>query len=78
MARTVELDDGEWYVLCNWLRIRENQLMYSLRPRSEAWRTVYDLRTTIEEQRSRDSALRRVTLPDRSWAYVCKYLHRRS
>ena len=78
MAKTVELDEGEQYVLCNWLRIRENRLMSSLRPRSADWRTVHDLRTKIEEQQTPDSSLQRITLSEREWTTVCEFLRRRS
>lgn len=82
----VELEAEEWYVLCNWLRDRENRLMYALRPRSEEWATVRDLRAAIDAQRDcdrgrdrdRDRCLQRVTLSRREWAYLVGCLRRRS
>ena len=46
----VTLESEEWYVLGNWLRERENRLMYALRPRSGEWEFVHDLRRTVERQ----------------------------
>jgi hypothetical protein len=46
----VTLEAEEWYVLENWLRERENRLMYALRPKSGEWTFVHDLRRAVERQ----------------------------
>jgi hypothetical protein len=46
----VTLEAEEWYVLENWLRERENRLMYALRPKSGEWTFVHDLRRTVERE----------------------------
>lgn len=52
MARDVELEAEEWYVLCNWLCTWENRLLYALRDRSREWEFVHELRRSIREQRT--------------------------
>lgn len=76
--RRVTLEPGEWYVLCNWLRDRENRLMYALRPRSAAWERVRAVRAEIDRQRDPDAARQRVTLAVDQWAWVCRFLRRRA
>jgi nitrate reductase assembly molybdenum cofactor insertion protein NarJ len=51
----VTLEDEEWYVLSNWLRERENRLMYALRPKSGRWEFVHDLRRAIERQQEAEA-----------------------
>lgn len=79
---TVTLEAEEWYVLCNWLRERENRLMYSLRPRSAEWEFVHDLRREIERQQGgaadTDGVPRTVALSDRQAEYLCSYLRTRA
>ncbi|USZ67607.1 hypothetical protein NGM10_12825 [Halorussus salilacus] len=82
MARELTLESEEWYVLCNWLRERENRLMYALRDRSAEWEFVGDLRRRIEDRRGdapeTSGAVRTVTLSDSEFAYLSRYLRRRS
>ena len=57
----VTLEAEEWYVLSNWLRERENRLMYALRPKSGTWEFVHDLRRTIERQQEMGAESSRTT-----------------
>jgi hypothetical protein len=88
------LESEEWYVLTNWLRERENQLLYALRSKSKEWEFVHDLRQEIECQRDSRSetahdsettgdpettgVTETVTLSDEQVAYLLSYLHRRA
>jgi hypothetical protein len=78
----VTLESEEWYVLCNWLRERENRLMYSLRPKSRSWEFVHDLRREIEHQQSKTADTKgtpqSVTLSPRQVEYLDSYLRRRA
>ncbi|MFC4552041.1 MULTISPECIES: hypothetical protein [Halorussus] len=93
MARNVALEAEEWYVLCNWLRERENRLMYALRPRSAEWEFIHGTRRRIEDSladaektgaEGTDAAeetggeLRTVALSDAQFAGLVSYLRRRS
>lgn len=82
MAREIALESEEWYVLCNWLRSRENKMMYALRSRSAEWEFVYELRRSIETQladgEETDAALQTVVLPDSSVSYLAGFLRRRA
>lgn len=88
------LEAEEWYVLAGWLRERENRLMYALRPKSDDWEFVRDLRRTIERQQdggdetpeaSRVSETTEtagvpesIRLSDRQVAYLSRFLRRRA
>lgn len=82
MSREIALESEEWYVLCNWLRSRENKTMYALRSRSEEWEYVYELRRFIEAQladgEETDAALQTVVLSDSSVSYLAGFLRRRA
>lgn len=82
MAKELALEGEEWYVLCSWLRARENRLMYAVRPRSEEWAAVRDLRRTVEARREdaaeTSGALRTVTLSDAQFDRLRRFLRRRS
>ncbi|MFC6825793.1 hypothetical protein [Halopelagius fulvigenes] len=82
MPRDIALESEEWYVLCNWLRSRENRAMYALRSRSEEWEYVYELRRSIETQlgdtEETGATLQTVTLSDASVAYLARFLRRRA
>lgn len=83
MERNVTLESEEWYVLCNWLRERENRLMYALRPKSDEWELVHDLRRRVETgggSGDDDTAgtPETVALSDRQIAYLSSFLRRRA
>lgn len=82
MARELTLESEEWYVLCNWLRARENRLMYALRPRSEEWEFVHELRRAIEDPRGdapeTSAAVRTVALSESQFSFLSSYLRRRA
>lgn len=82
MARELTLEREEWYVLCNWLRERENRLMYALRDRSAEWEFVHDLRRAIEDPRDdapeTSAVVRAVTLSESQFEYLSKRLRRRA
>lgn len=82
MARELTLEAEEWYVLCNWLRSRENRLMYALRPRSRRWAFVRGLRRSIEERtggaEETSGAVRTVTLSEAELEYLDSFLRRRA
>jgi hypothetical protein len=80
--RAVALEAEEWYVLVNWLRSRENQLMYAVRSRSREWEQVYELRQSIEnqlgEREETRGVVQRVTLSESEVTYLSTFLRRRS
>lgn len=82
MSREVALESEEWYVLCNWLRSRENRLMYAIRPRSKRWELVYELRQSIENQceetAETNATIQTVRLIDAEADYLNRFLRRRS
>ena len=81
-AREITMEAEEWYVLCNWLRSRENRLMYALRSRSREWERVHGLRRSIESQlgdaRETGGVVRTATLSDAEASYLVRFLRRRS
>lgn len=82
MVQELTFEAEEWYVLCNWLRARENRLMYALRSRSKEWEFVAELRRSVEDQRG-DAAetagvVQPVALSDAQLAYLSSYLRRRA
>lgn len=81
MPRKFALESEEWYVLCNWLRSRENRLMYAVRSRSKQWERVYELRESIEDQLGEtptDATVQRVRLSDAQIDHLTRFLRRRS
>jgi nitrate reductase assembly molybdenum cofactor insertion protein NarJ len=84
----VTLEDEEWYVLSNWLRERENRLMYALRPKSGRWEFVHDLRRAIERQQEigvesagateTAGTTRTVPLSNRQVTYLSSFPRRRA
>ncbi|WP_128477600.1 hypothetical protein [Halorussus pelagicus] len=90
----VTLEAEEWYVLTNWLRERENRLQYALRPKSDEWAFVRDLRRSVERQRGEESetadrpetgedndiagVTETVALADRQVAYLSSFLRKRA
>lgn len=82
MARELALESEEWYVLCNWLRSRENRLMYAIRSRSKRWKFVHELRQSIEDQcgetEETNATVRTVVLSDAEAEYLGRFLRRRS
>ena len=82
MVQELTLEAEEWYVVCNWLRARENRLMYAVRARSEEWEFVADLRGSIEDQRGdadeTAGVVQPVALSDAQVAYLSSYLRRRA
>ena len=85
MARELTLEAEEWYVLRNWLRSRENRLMYALRSRSREWEAIYELRRTIEtqcadrgERGETTGAAETVTLSDAEADRLLGFLRRRA
>ena len=82
MAREVTLEAEEWYVLTNWLRERENRLLYALRPRSAEWEFVHETRRRIDEERDGSEETggetRTVVLSDVQFAGMVSYLRRRA
>lgn len=81
-AREISLEAEEWYVLVNWLRSRENRLMYAIRSRSRAWEQVHGLRRSIEGQLGDAGETRgvvqRVTLSDSEVERLSDFLRWRS
>ena len=81
MSRKLALESEEWYVLCNWLRARENRTMYALRPRSERWERLRHLRRSIESQRDladeTTGAIEAVSLSDADVTLLLEFLRRR-
>ena len=82
MSRQLAFESEEWYVLCNWLRARENRAMYALRPRSERWERLHQLRRSIESQRDRADetvgAVETVSLSDSDVELLSDFLRRRA
>lgn len=88
MAREVTLEAAEWYVLTNWLRERENRLMYALRSRSKKWEFVHETRRHIDEGRGDTAetddpaetggAVQTVVLSDAQFARLVAFLRRRA
>ena len=82
MSRELAFESEEWYVLCNWLRARENRSMYALRSRSERWERLRRLRRSIESQRDRADetagTVETVRLPDAEVAFLMEFLRRRA
>lgn len=81
MSREITLESEERYVLCNWLRSRENRLMYAIRSRSAEWEFVYELRRSIEDgggAEETDATVRTITLSDSEAEYLVRFLRRRS
>lgn len=82
------LESEEWYVLTNWLRERENRLLYALRSKSEEWEFVHGLRREIERQCKKNSETtgdletagitETVILSDQQVAYLSSYLQKRA
>lgn len=81
-SREIAFEAEEWYVVCNWLRSRENRLMYAIRSRSQEWERVYELRQSIEDQmgdaEETCGVVQTVTLPDSEVAFLSSFLRRRS
>lgn len=82
MSQKLALESEEWYVLSNWLRSRENRLMYAVRSRSRQWESVYELRHSIENQRGEaaetDATVQTVVLSDGEAEYLDRFLRWRS
>lgn len=80
MALELTFESEEWDAVCDWLRSRENRLMYALRSRSREWERVYRLRRDVESQLDGDEAGgagRRVTLSESQVSYLRSHLRRR-
>lgn len=82
MVRALTLESEEWYVLCGWLRSRENRLMYAVRPRSKQWEFVHELRRAIEAQSGEgeetNATISTVELSDTEAEYLERFLRYRS
>jgi hypothetical protein len=75
---SVELEEGEWYALVNWLREHENRLYYAYGPTYDEWKILRALRRSVE--RGADEAagpFPAVSLDRWQWEELCSLLSRR-
>ena len=72
----VELEDEEWYVLCNWLHEGENRLMYAHGWGRRRWGPLRSIRLAIESQLT-DEPFPVVRLDRWEWDVLCSHLDRR-